>query len=142
MKKVVQGKQLNTETAKLIGEHSHLLPGDLDYFSESLYRTKSGSYFVYGEGGPRSQYARQSGQNNWSGGYAFELLSREQAAKWAEEHLSGDEYIAEFGEPDEDGIEIMTIRISSATRAKLDAERDRTGETLSVIVDRAIMGME
>jgi hypothetical protein len=141
MKKVVQGKQLNTETAKLIGEHSHLLPGDLDYFSESLYRTKSGNYFIYGEGGPRSQYARQSGQNNWSGGYAFELLSREQAARWAEEHLTADEYVAEFGEPDEDETNAITVRISAAARAKLEAERGKTGETLSTIVDKAIKNL-
>ena len=101
MKKIINGVLCNTETAKFIGSWEYSMPNDLYYCYEALYRTKSGKYFIYGEGGPASKYSRMTGQNSWSSGEAIELLSLEEAREWAEEYLDGDEYIAAFGEPEE-----------------------------------------
>ena len=134
MKKVIQGVLCNTATAKYIGSASYLGDRDFAHWSEALYRTKSGKYFLYGEGGPASRYAVTIGQNEWSGGEKIQLLSRETAMKWAEEHLDGDEYIRAFGEPEER----TTIMISAATKAKLSDIKAKTGKSFGDIIADAV----
>lgn len=54
MKKIIKGKTYNTETAKLIaynraGENEKM-------WEETLYRKKSGEFFLHGRGGSRTWY--------------------------------------------------------------------------------------
>ena len=49
MKKIIEGKTYNTETALLLGDWQNLWKGDYHYCREELYRTKKGTYFLYGE---------------------------------------------------------------------------------------------
>ena len=51
MKKVINGALYDTKTAKLLGEDSYSNPGDFHYWTEQLYRTKSGKYFLHGTDG-------------------------------------------------------------------------------------------
>ena len=139
MKKIIQGVLCDTSTAKFLGEASYLRDSDIAHWSEALYRTKSGKYFLYGEGGPASRYAVTIGQNEWSGGEKIQLLSRETAMEWAEEHLDGDEYIAAFGNPEETE-KAMSIILPIKTRERLEALKRETGMTFSEIVARAIDG--
>ena len=134
MKKVIQGVLCDTSTAKYIGSASYLGDRDFAHWSEELYRTKSGRYFLYGEGGPASRYAVTTGQNEWSSGEKIQLLSRETAMKWAEEYLDGDEYIKAFGEPEER----TTIMISAATKARLSDIKAKTGKSFGEIVAEAV----
>ena len=134
MKKIIQGVLCDTSTAKYIGSASYLGDRDFAHWSEALYRTKSGKYFLYGEGGPSSRYAVTIGQNEWSGGEKIQLLSRETAMKWAEEYLDGDEYIRAFGEPEER----TTIMISAATKARLSDIKAKTGKSFGDIVADAV----
>lgn len=101
MKKIINGKKYNTETAECLGSDSHLYRGDLDFWNKELYRKKTGEFFIYGEGGPRSEYGREVGQNSWSGGEDITPLTEDEAKKWAERHLDVDEYEAIFGEVEE-----------------------------------------
>lgn len=139
MKKVIQGVLCDTATAKFLGEASYLSGRDFAHWSEELYRTKSGRYFLYGEGGPASRYAVTIGQNEWSGGEKIQLLSRETAMKWAEEYLDGDEYIAAFGNPEETE-KAMSIILPLKTRERLEVLKAETGMTFSEIIARAIDG--
>lgn len=100
MKKIIEGKTYNTETAQFLGDWQNLWEGDYHYCREELYRTKKGTYFLYGEGGALSRYARYYG-GSATGGEGFEILSEEKAREWAEKRLSTDEYIKIFGEPEE-----------------------------------------
>lgn len=100
MKKIIDGKTYNTETAECLGEYSYGIPGDYHYYSEGLYRSQKGTYFIYGEGGALSKYARLIG-NHQTGGDGLNVISEEEALKWAEHHLSADDYICIFGEPEE-----------------------------------------
>lgn len=136
MKKVINGAVCDTETATKLGEASHLTPHDFTYWREVLYRTKSGRYFLYGEGGPASRYAEAIAQNEWQGGEKILRLSREAAEDWAEEHLTGDEYEAAFGLPDE--VPRITIALTPENRAKLDEIRLRTGATFVDTINAAI----
>ena len=139
MKKVIQGVLCDTSTAKFLGEASYLSDRDLAHWSEELYRTKSGKYFLYGEGGPASRYAVTIGQDEWSGGEKIQLLSRETAMEWAEEHLDGDEYIAAFGNPEETE-KAMSVILPLKTRERLEVLKAETGMTFSEIIARAIDG--
>lgn len=139
MKKVIQGVLCDTSTAKHLGSASYLSSRDFTHWNEALYRTKSGRYFLYGEGGPASRYAVTIGQNEWSGGEKIQLLSRETAMEWAEEHLDGDEYIAAFGDPEETE-KAMSVILPLKTRERLEVLKRETGMTFSEIIARAIDG--
>lgn len=97
MKKIIEGKRYDTETARKVGEFSS--PGsrrDFQYYEESLYQKRTGEYFLAGEGGPASKYSRKTGQNEWSGGKDITPVTEAEAQAWAEKHLDADEYEKEF----------------------------------------------
>lgn len=99
MKKVMNGKMYNTETAKEIGCDSNGLNyGDFDFVEETLYQKKTGEFFLDGNGGARTRYSKPSGSNSWSGGRELVPLSIEEAKEWVEEHCSADVYIETFGD--------------------------------------------
>ena len=97
MKKIIGGKKYDTDTARLIGGISYGYPSDLNYWSEELYLKRTGEFFLYGEGGPMSKYARYCGQNQWAGGEEIIPLSLEEAQEWAETYLTAEEYEEIFG---------------------------------------------
>jgi hypothetical protein len=102
MKKVIDGKLYNTDTAKKLGYWSNRYNiGDLNYCAETLYKTKSGKYFIHGEGGANTRYAQPAEQNWWTAGEHIEPISEKTAKEWAEEHLNANEYISIFGQPEE-----------------------------------------
>lgn len=138
MKKVIQGVLCDTKTANRLGVYQYLSRRDFHYFREELYRTKSGKFFLYGEGGAASPYATKVAQNEWTGGEKIKLLPPEAARQWAEEHLDGDEYIAAFGEPDEDG-EPVVLTIDSATKRRLDRMKEATGKSIKQLVAEAVI---
>lgn len=105
MKKIVDGKTYNTDTAVEICSEFYSNRGDFRYCWETLYVTKRGAYFLYGEGGPLSKYSVSTGQNSWSGGEAITPMTADEAMAWTEKHGTADEYVEFFGEPDEAGPE-------------------------------------
>lgn len=100
MKKIINGKTYNTETAKLIGEWSTsgICTGDFRYCEEGLYLSRKGQYFLAGSGGALTQYGVSCGNNCTAGSSNIKLLSKEEAREWAEYHLSADEYLNVFEE--------------------------------------------
>lgn len=101
MRKIIDGKVYNTETAECLGFWSnHLSITDFRYCKESLYRTRKGRYFIYGEGGAMSCYAEQCG-DMWGDGADIRVVSEKEAREWAERHFDADEYENAFGEVEE-----------------------------------------
>lgn len=96
MKKIINGKLYNTETATFIGDYSRSL-GNFEYVSESLYQKKNGEFFLHGEGGPMSKYSEYSGNNSWSGGEAIIPECDFDVKKWVESHCDADTFIRLFG---------------------------------------------
>ena len=129
MKKVISGVLCDTETAKVLGEYEHEHKSSFHWYVERLYRTKSGKYFIHGEGHAASPYARKE---------QIKLLPPEAAKQWAEENLDGDEYIAAFGEPDE-GDEPVVLTIDSATKRRLDRLKESTGKAIKQLVAEAVI---
>lgn len=98
MKKIINGKVYDTATAQIVGNWENVDYGDLDFISESLYRKRTGEFFLYGEGGPCSKYAGRVGNSGWTNGERIMPLTWDEAREWAEEKLSADEYQQVFGE--------------------------------------------
>jgi hypothetical protein len=97
MKKIINGKRYDTSTATLIGSVNYSYPNDFQYWKEDLYRKKTGEFFLYGEGGPMTQYAHRTGQNQWSGGERIRPLTLTEAQEWAERYLDVEKYEQTFG---------------------------------------------
>lgn len=102
MKKIIDGRMYNTETATRVAHYANgYSRGDLDFVSEGLYIKKNGEWFIHGDGGARSKYSVSIGSNSWGGGSAIIPFTEEDAKKWMEDHDFVDEYIKYFGEPEE-----------------------------------------
>ena len=85
MKKIINGKMYNTETAeKIATDESSCGRGDFNWYEETLYKTQKGNYFITGKGGPMSRWAQTVGQNSWSEGSGIETLSKQEALDWLE----------------------------------------------------------
>ena len=63
MKKIINGKVYDTETAQVLGSWSNMSDRSFERIDETLYRKRTGEFFLHGEGGPMSRYAVQIGQN-------------------------------------------------------------------------------
>lgn len=86
MKKIIEGKIYNTETAILLGEYSNgLSHSDARFLEEAVYVTKKGAYFLYGAGGVMTKYMERAGNTSW-GTSTITVLTKEEAYKWLEKH--------------------------------------------------------
>lgn len=137
MKKIISGRKYDTDTARLVAEWESGYPGDFQHFTETLYKKRTGEYFIHGVGGPASKYARSAGLNSWSGGSAIIPQDYESAREWSEAHLDPDEYEAEFGEVTE-GESIIYARVPAAAKAKLERYCQQTGQTKGDVIAELI----
>ena len=102
MKKIINGRMYDTTTATIVGEWwNKLSKQDFRYCSESLFRKKTGEFFLFGEGGALSPYCESVDLNCWCGSSKIIPLTEEEAREWCENHLDADEYIEIFGEVEE-----------------------------------------
>ncbi len=92
MRKIIEGKIYDTNTATEIGTWSNnLSTRDFRNETTTLYITKKGNFFMAGESGPMGSYAYSVG-NVTSGGEGMFVLTKEEALEWAERHLDVKEY--------------------------------------------------
>ena len=102
MKKIINCKMYNTETATYVDEYSNGNNySDSSYYREVLFKKKTGEFFLYGKGGPMSKYIKRTGENEWTGGDAIIPLTEKAAREWVEEYCDADTYCKCFGEPEE-----------------------------------------
>ena len=101
MKKIINGRVYDTEKAKELGTYANYGSwNDFSHLEETLYRKKTGEYFLFGEGGRRIM-----------------PMTYDEAREWAEKHLEAEEYEAIFGEIVEDdgaGKQVVSISVSPA----------------------------
>lgn len=136
MEKRINNKRYNTDTARCVGSWDNgRRSSDFNYFREVLYQKNSGEFFLYGKGGPKSCYAEYC-NGLLCDGEKIMLMTREKAQKWAEEHLSADEYEATFGEvSDDDTDKVFTVRLPASTVEKVKRAAYDAGITISAYVD-------
>lgn len=102
MKKIINGKRYDTETAEEIGFwRTDRSVTDFSYCEETLYRKRTGEFFLYGEGGPSSPYSHAA-YDMMGSGEAIVPLTEDEAKTWAEQKLDADTYEALFPVDDED----------------------------------------
>lgn len=82
MKKIIDGKVYNTETAECIADENKSLHNFYST-SEALYRTKKGAWFLYGESSAGGKYGRSDGNTSYGGSDIIALEEKEVVA-WAE----------------------------------------------------------
>lgn len=138
MKKIINGKLYDTDTAKVVGSWENAGGwNDFNHLGETLYRKRTGEYFLFGEGGAATKYAVSTGQNSWKGGSKIIPLSMESAREWAEEHMDADDYAELFGMPDEGGEEKVTlcVQLPAALDAKIRANAAQAGKSLTAYLE-------
>ncbi len=137
MKRIINGRRYDTETAKLVGYTSYSTPGDFNYWCEDLYLKRTGEFFIHGQGGPMSKYSQTIGENQWTGGHEIIPLSLSEAKKWAEKYLSGDEYEKIFGEVEEEKVQVSTW-IEKDIKAEIDNLREQKSLTIADIIKAGV----
>lgn len=138
MRKIIRNRQYDTGTAELVGEWADSLPvNDFHHVAERLYRKRTGEYFIHGRGGGLTPYARKVGDAA-TAGESIVPLSYDAAREWAEAHLSADEYISAFGEPEEGDEGARQVRVDGTTFAALRRMSEESGQTMGAVVRRAI----
>jgi len=147
MKKIINGKSYDTETATLLAEHSEKgKPHLAENFTEKLYIKRTGEYFLHGEGGRDSKYGQRyghSGMYNPDGsGEKITLLTVKDAKQWAEGYISGEEYERIFGdveEPDDtEQQQQFSILLPLAILENLKQKKNDTGATISSLIVKAL----
>lgn len=139
MKKIIKNKVYDTATAQKCGEwdNGHYT-SDFAYCAETLYRKKTGEFFLHGEGHALSKYAGHSGNSSGWGEQIIPLAYAE-AQEWAENHLDGDEYVTIFGEPEEsEELGDLHVRISAAKMAKLRQAASQASVSLAGMIEKLI----
>ena len=98
MKKIINGKKYDTETAVWICNHSDGYTSDFNFIDEDLYRKKTGEFFLAGEGGAMTEYSHTVSQNCWARGSGIFPLTINEAREWGEDHMNCKEFEEVFGE--------------------------------------------
>ena len=100
MKKIINRKKYDTDTASFIEEYSKHYRSDFRFIHEELYQKKTGEFFLYGEGGPLTRYAEQYNDGK---GYGSDIIpiTEEDAMDWIEAHGDADLFEKVFGEIEE-----------------------------------------
>lgn len=96
MIKVIGTKRYDTKKATKLKEWvdpDHSRPDDDFYLKETLYRKEgNGEYFLVGEGGKNSKYARRAGNIESYAGIVFTPLPFQDATNWVREKGTPEEY--------------------------------------------------
>lgn len=142
MKKIINNKVYDTDTAKKMGEWCKNWEDRLYRVTEELYRKRTGEFFLYGYGGPGSKYGVSSGNGNWSSSEQIIPMTYGAAQEWAEKYLDGEEYEAIFGEVVEDDTRTMVgvyLPISKVEQYKRNASQNGLSLTayLEGLLDKA-----
>lgn len=102
MKRIIDGRMYNTETATLVGHYNNGCSySDFHVIDESLYIKKTGEWFLYGFGGAMTEYAVKCEDGMTGGSARIISFTDDEAKKWLEKYNLVDEYIKYFGEPEE-----------------------------------------
>ena len=144
MKKVINGKLYDTEkAAKMATWENNRDYTSFSHLEETLYRKRTGEYFLHGAGEARTKYAKRYEDNLWGHGEEIIPLTVKAAQEWAEEHLDGDDYERIFGTVDEDAEDILlTFKAPAALDKKLTDKATVLGISKSELLRQLIEKME
>lgn len=128
MKKIFQGKQLNTDTAKIVGVA--MIDEEKDIV-EALYQTKSGAYFIH-------NVYRKSTTGKLETVEDIYIITADEAKEWAKKWLTSSEYDGWFGSGIVNETVKITVNISGYAYNILKREKEKTGDTYGEIISTAL----
>ena len=128
MKKIVQGKQLNTDTAKIVGVA--MIDKEKDIV-EALYQTKSGAYFIH-------NVYRKSTTGKLETVEDIYIITADEAKEWAKKWLTSSEYDGWFGSGIANETVKITVNISGYAYNILKREKEKTCDTYGEIISTAL----
>lgn len=104
MKKIIEGKLYNTDTAECLHSWDNgYFGGDFKYRSKDLYRTPNGRLFLHHTGGAMTDMKQTAGSNTWSGGEDIEVIDEVTAVRFLETHNGADVIMELFPDYYEEG---------------------------------------
>lgn len=132
MKKIINGKRYDTDTAAEVGYwDSEVGKGSFLWYEETLYRKRSGEFFLHGYGHAASPYAQADGEGGSDPGEKIVPLTEDEAKTWVEQKLDADTYEALFPVEEEDvvsmesGTRLASLRAQAGlSQAELAAKAD------------------
>ena len=102
MRKIINKKMYDTETAEWVEEFENTpYKSNYHYYVETLYRKKTGEFFLHGCGNAASPYADENADRMRSPGEKIIPLTEAEAKNWVERYGDVDTYIELFGEVEE-----------------------------------------
>lgn len=98
MIRIIDRKAYDTDKAEQIAKYAPRTDrSDFSYLIETLYKDSDGEYFLHGDGGAATKYARQVSDGK-APGETIKPLSDEEALEWCEDReIDGEVVIEEFG---------------------------------------------
>lgn len=137
MRKVIDRHLYDTDKARKLGKWETPDGYSLDYIKETLYRTRSGQYFLHGYGGAATKYAQSLGLNSWGDGEQIIPLTEEIARIWAEQHLTPKAYEKAFRVEGDDKI-LLAIRATPETVEAFNARKKAEGLTAGELLAKLL----
>ena len=144
MKKYIEGKRYDTDTAKCLVSLYENMGDTLNQVEESLYVKTSGEYFLHGRGGPNSRYREFTGPNSWTGGERLIRISLNDARGWVERNFDGETYEKIFGVIDEDDAEpderrkSLLLWLPDEIYTALNEKKNESGVSVTALIVMAL----
>lgn len=125
MKKVINGKLYDTDTAKEIGRIND--EPSMNY-EIRMFQKKTGEFFMYVWSIRSKSYIKP--------------LSFRVAQEWIQDNLPGEVYCEIFGDPDEDAEDVLLgVRVAATAAAKLKRLAAESGKSQNKIIEELIQNM-
>lgn len=141
MKEIINGMLYDTTTAKHLGEwQSSPNSASLGYCVLALYQKANGEFFLVCSGVGAERYICQFSDGLAGRSKNILPLSPEDAAEWAEDFLTADEYVAVFGQVSEDDGYMSTyLLLPSEVAVKAQEAAATTGIDFSGYIEKLIL---
>jgi len=135
MKKIIKGKQYDTETARPLLS-TGLKSGNAKATKEALYYTKGQQFFLHGSGDATSRYAQET-PDGFVPGEKIIPLTEEAARSWAEEHFAEEICERTFSTLDE-GFVAFAMQVPPSVKDRFNDEKTRLGMTAGQLLDHLL----
>lgn len=132
MKKIIKNKVYDTDTAQLIkqADHPNITNGE-GSCKQSLYRKKTGDYFLFVDGARTDVFHNLALDNNAHDRESHIYpLTYEQARAWAESEMTADEWLENFEPVEDDSLTAfnLTLSASAVSKFRLAAQRQQISQ--------------
>lgn len=140
MKKIIKNKVYDTDKAmKCASFENHSDKSAPDWYCETLYKKKTGEFFIHATGNSESRYSRDYGYKNRKGIENIFPVSFNEAHDWAKENCKLEELSLVFGDPSESGKAAIHIYLEKSSIQKVKSKASELDITVSEYIEGLII---